>query len=466
MSLQLAEQFEANEQYEEAYREYKKEYEVNPDNMGILERLGHLSLILDKTEEAAGYYHEILKRDVTNPLAYEQLMTIYEDTDAYKYYVYRGNKNSIEGKLDFAINDFKKALGLCSDGAQAAMTRFTLANLYKQAGQEMKAIDEFNILLEGSDVHEEMFLQLADMYMKDEAYSSAIDTLMRAKQRGFDTEKINEGLAAVYLKSGDAQKAIECTNDELLKIQCMLEIGQVEEAYTQLNSLSEETKQVPRYFTLKAQYFYSAKKFDQALECIDEYNKLAPNSPLTYQMRALVYDEKGDEYNAHVNWGRYNIVRGNYDIAINEYLNAVQINDNDIELLFELAALLESNKEVDHASEYYVKIIKKDPTNKEALKRLASYRESIGDYQGQVNYLEKIIETDKNDLDALKSLGRAYEKTRANAKALELYQHYIEIVKNPADYKIIKDKIEKLQNGGAEENTEGLLDKIMKIFGK
>ena len=466
MSLQLAEQFEANEQYEEAYSEYKKEFEANPDNMGILERLGHLSLILDRPEEAAGYYHEILKRDVTNPLAYEQLMTIYEDTDAYKYYVYRGNKNSIEGKLDFAISDFKKALGLCSEGAQAAMTRFTLANLYKQAGQDMKAIDEFNLLLEGSDVHEEMFLQLADMYMKDEAYSSAIDTLMRAKQRGFDTPKINEGIAAVYLKSGDAQKAIEYTNDELLQIQCMLEIGQVEEAYTKLNNLSEELKQSPRYFTLKAQYFYSAKKFEDALECIEEYNKLTPNSPLTYQMRALVYDEKGDEYNSHLNWGRYNIVRGNYDIAINEYLNAVQINDDDIDLLFELAALLESNKEVDHASEYYVKIVKKDPTNKEALRRLAAYRESIGDYQGQVNYLEKLIDADKNDLDALKNLGRAYEKTRANNKALELYQHYIEIVKSPADYKIIKEKIEKLQNGGADENSEGLLDKIMKFFGK
>lgn len=466
MSLQLAEQFEANEQYEEAYREYRKEYEANPDNMGVLERLGHLSLILDKPEEAAGYYHEILKRDVTNPLAYEQLMTIYEDTDAYKYYIYRGNKNSIEGKLDYAINDFKKALGLCSEGAQAAMTRFTLANLYKQAGQDMKAIDEFNILLEGNDVHEEMFLQLADMYLKDEAYSSAVDTLMRAKQKGFDTPKINEGLAAVYLKSGEAQKAIEYTNDELLKIQCMLEIGQVEEAYKNLNNLSEELKQSPRYFTLKAQYFYSAKKFDEALECIDEYNKLAPNSPLTYQMRALVYDEKRDEYNSHLNWGRYNIVRGNYDIAINEFLNAVQIKDDDINLLFELAALLESNKEIDHASEYYVRIIKKDPTNKEALRKLAAYRESIGDYQGQVNYLEKLVDTDKNDLDALKNLGRAYEKTKANAKALKLYQHYIEIVKNPADYKIIKDKIEKLQNGGIEENSEGLLDKIMKLFGK
>lgn len=465
MSLQLAEQFEANEQYEDAYREYKKEYESNPDNMGILERLGHLSMILDKLDEAAFYYHEILKRDVTNPLAYEQLMTIYEDTDAYKYYVYRGNKNSIEGKLDFAINDFKKALGLCSDGAQTAMTRFTLANLYKQAGQNMKAIDEFNLLLEGNDVHEEMFLQLADMYMKEEVYSSAVDTLMRAKQKGFDTPKINEGLAAVYLKSGAPEKALEFTNDELLKIQCMLEIGQTQDAYEKLNNLPEDLKQTPRYYTLKAQYFYSSKQFEDALACIDEYNKLAPNSPLTYQMRALVYDEKGDEYNSHLNWGRYNILRLNYDIAINEYLNAVQINDNDIDLLFELAALLEDNKEIDHASEYYVKIVKKDPKNKEALRKLAAYRESIGDYKGQITCLEKIIEVDENDTDALKNLGRAYEKTKNNDKALKIYEHYIEIVKNPSDYKIAKDKIEKLKNGGVEE-SEGLLDKIMKLFGK
>ena len=83
-----------------------------------------------------------------------------------------------------------------------------------------------------------------------------------------------------------------------------------------------------------------------------------PNSPLTYQMRALVYDEWEDEFNAHVNWGKYNILRGNVDIAINEFLNAVQIDDSDTELMFELAALLTENGQVDHASEYYEKIIR------------------------------------------------------------------------------------------------------------
>lgn len=468
MSLQLAEQFEANEQYEDALREYKKVYEQNPDDIGLMERLGHLSLILDKPEDAAEYYHEILKHDVTNPLAYEQLMSIYENTDRYKYYIYRGNKNSIEGKLDFAINDFKKALSAATENTQIVMTRLTLANIYRQTGHSLKAIDEYNYILEFDDLHEEIFLQLADVYMQDEAYSSAVDALMRAKQKGFDSDKINEGLAAVYLKSGNAEKSIEFTKDELLKIQCMLELGQVEEAYKILQNLPEELKTSPRYFTLQAQYYYSAKDFDKALAYIDEYNKLVPNSPLTYQMRALVYDENGDEFNAHLNWGKYNILRKNTDIAINEFLNAVQIKDNDIDLLFTLAALLTDNGENDHAAEYYAKIIKLDPQNVEALGKLAKYKEGLGDYKGQVAALEKIVEADPKNLNSLKNLARAYEKIKANKKAIEVYNKYLELVKDPVDYKMAKERLDKLDSLGAgdAEESVGLLDRIMSLFGK
>lgn len=467
MSLQLAEQFEANEQYEDAYREYKEVYEQNPEDLGLLERLGHLSLILERPEEAANYYHEILKRDVTNPLAYEQLMSIYENTDRYKYYIYRGNKNSLEGKLEFAVNDFKKALANASEETQIVMTRLTLANIYKQLGNTLKALDEYNVILEYDNLHEEIFLQLADLYLQDEAYSSAIDALMRAKQKGFDTDKINEGLAAVYLKSGDPKKAIEFTKDELLKIQAMLEIGEIENAYEKLKNLPEEFKSSPRYYTLMAQYCYSSKDFEKALEYIDEYNKLVPNSPLTYQMRALVYDENGDEFNAHLNWGKYNIIRKNTDIAINEFLNAVQLKDDDIDLLFTLAALLTDNGESNHAAEYYEKIVKLEPNNKEALKKLAAFREGIGDYKMQVHYLEKIVEADDKDLQTLKELAKAYEKIKSNQKAIEIYNKYLELVKDPVDHKMAKDRLDKLMCGVSEnEESIGLLDKIMGFFNK
>ena len=84
MSLQLAEQFEANEQYEQAFEEYKKEYDNNKTDISILERLGHISLILNKPEDAANYYYGILQIDPANSLAFVQLMQIYENTDKYK----------------------------------------------------------------------------------------------------------------------------------------------------------------------------------------------------------------------------------------------------------------------------------------------------------------------------------------------------------------------------------------------
>ena len=469
MSLQLAEQFEANEQYEQAYEEYKKELQNTPDDTGILERLGHLSLILDKKDEAAGYYYEILKRDVSNPLAYEQLMSIYEETDRYKYYIYRGNKNSLEGKLDFAINDFKKALSHAQDDeAQIVITRLTLANLYRQVGNKMKAVDEYNIIIEYDNLHEDIFLQLADIYMEDEAYASAIDTLQRAIQKGFNTDRINEAMAAVYLKSGDASKAIEYTKDELLKIQCMLEMGHVSEAYAKLKALPDEYKSNPRYLTLQAQYYYSSKEFEKALSAIDEYNKVQPNSPLTYQMRALVYDETEDEYHSHLNWGIYNMLRGNKDIAINEFLNAVQLRADEPNVMFTLAELLTENGEVNHAAEYYEKILKIEPENKEALRKLAAYRESIGDYRAQVEYLERIAKIDLKDVDALKNLAKAYEKSKAKSKAVEIYSKCLELINDPTEYKLIKDKIDKLDAFGSSEaeDSEGLIDKIMRFFNK
>lgn len=469
MSIQLAEQFEANEQYEQAFEEYKKVYEQNPDDLGILERLGHLALILEKPDDAANYYYEILKRDVSNPLAYEQLMSIYEKTDRYKYYIYRGNKNSLEGKFDFAINDFKKALAHANeDDTQVVMTRLTLANLYRQTGHTPKAIDEYNIILEYDNLHEDIFLQLADIYMQEEAYPSAIDVLNRAKQKGFNTLKINEALAAVYLKSCDAKNAIEYTQDELLKIQCMLELGDIQDAYAKLNILPQEYKTSPRYFTLMAQYCYSSKEFDRALEYIDEYNKLQPNSPLTYQMRALVYDESNDDYNAHLNWGKYNMLRGNTDIAINEYLNAVQLDAGDVDVLFTLADLITESGDVNHAAEYYEQIVKIDPKNKEALRKLAAFRESIGDYRAQVEYLEKLSQVDSKDLENLKALARGYEKIRARDKAIETYEKYLELVKDPVEYKMAKARLDKLDTVGSADAEEsvGLIDKIMGFFTK
>ena len=360
MSLQTAEQFEENEQYTQAFDEYKKLYERNPKDLSLLERLGHLSMLLDNREEAAEYYSKILEADATNVLAYEQLMDIYVTTDKYKYYIYRGNMHSVEHKLEHAINDYKKAVNCAQEDKDMLSARFVLGTLYEQEGNNLKAIDEYLKVIDHDDTHEEVYIRLAKLYVKEDALSSALEVLERGIKAGFDTVNVKELLSDLYLKNGNPEKAFEVTSDELTKVKCLLDMDKKSEALEKLQKMEGQYNHIAQFYSLKAQYYYMNKEFDKALECVDEFDNFEKNSPLTYQMRALIYEEQNDDYSAYLNWGKYNLVRGNKDIAINEFLNAFQIKNDDINLLNTLAMLLEESGDKNHAMEFYEKISQLD----------------------------------------------------------------------------------------------------------
>lgn len=465
MSLQTAEQFEENEQYSEAYEEYKKLHERNPKDLSVLERLGHLSMLLDNKEDAAKYYSQILESDATNVLAYEQLMDIYVSTDKYKYYVYRGNLHSVEHKLEHAINDYKKAINATQEDKEILSARFVLATLYEQTGQNMKAIDEYLKVIEHDETHEEVFLKLANLYLKEDATGSAVEVLERARKQGFDTVNVNEMLSDLYIKNGSPERALEITSDELTKVKCLLDMNKTDEAIKKLEDMEEQYSHIGQYHSLKAQYYYMKNEFDKALESVEEFNKITPNSPLTYQMRALIYENKNDDYNAHLNWGRYNIVRGNKDVAINEFLNAYQLNGDDLNLLSTLSMLLEESGDKNHAMEFYERKVKLNPNDKKALEKLAEFRESIGDYRAQADYLEKLYELDNRNAVTVRKLAAAYEQLHNKPAALEFYNKYLELGKGNSDYEKIQKKVEKLSNTEMQEE-EGLIDKIMRWFNK
>ena len=54
--MKLAEQYEIDEKYDEAYAEYKKELPHRAGDVELLTKLAHLALILDKKDEAKAYY--------------------------------------------------------------------------------------------------------------------------------------------------------------------------------------------------------------------------------------------------------------------------------------------------------------------------------------------------------------------------------------------------------------------------
>ncbi|MBO8430914.1 hypothetical protein IAC76_05955 [Spirochaetes bacterium] len=466
MSIALAEQYEENGEYEKALDEYKKSYESNSKDLSLLERLGSLSVMLDKKDDAELYYNKMLELDATNVMAYEQLMDIYVTTDKFKYYIYRGNLHSVSHQYEHAINDYKKALNFCHENHEAQVTtRFVLGTLFEQTGNTTKAIDEYLKILDIDHTQPEVYIRLANMYLTEDVPGSAIETLERAINDGCENDTIREQLSRIYLRNNQPEKAKETTKDELFKIKCMIIAGERDEAFKELSKVEAKYKDNPELYALKAQYYYEEKDYDKALENVLEYNKRQPNTPVGFQMSALIYEGKKDDYNAALNWGKYNLSRGNKDVAINEFLNAYQLKDDDANLLQTLATLLESTGEKHHAMEFYEKLQKLEPANRTALQKLADYRESIGDYRTQADYLEQLLETDKRNLNLIKQLGQLQEKLKNKPEAVKYYKRYLEIAQQGADFDKIQAKLAKLENTEMVQE-EGLIDKIMRFFNK
>ncbi len=403
--MSLAEQYEEQEQFDLAYEEYKKQLSNGKESSELYQKLGHLASILKKSDEAEEFCKKVVSLDPTNIAAYEQLMDIcFENGHKFTYYLSRGQKHILEQQFDHAINDFKKAIAHCDDDKKLASTRYMLAGLYEESGKYNQAIDEYLKISDTDKVTSETYLKLAKLYDKTDFTESAVEILQRAKDDGF--EGLDEDLAKYYSKTNNPEKALELTSDDLLKARSLMELGRNDEAIELLESIHDKYKKDSKYAALIAQYYYETGDLDTALARVDEFAKIEPNSPLIYQMRALIYEKKGDEFQEHINWAKFNNLKGDTDIAVNEYLMAYQLNDKDINLVTTIADMLDVTDK-NRSVEFYERLLELDENNKRALQKLAEFRERIGDYVIMVDYLERLKKIDPRNPYIIENYERA-----------------------------------------------------------
>ena len=403
--MSLAEQYEEQEQYDKAYEEYKKQYDSGRIDTELLQSLGHVASILGKKDEAEEYYKQMVGIDPNNIVAYEKLMDIcFENGDNFTYYLSRAQKHVLEQQFDHAINDYKKAIAHCDDEDKMASTRHILAGLYEETGKINQAIDEYLKISDTDKATSETYLKLAGLYAKTDFTESSVEILERARQDGF--KGLEEDLAKYYSKLNNPEKALELTSDELLKARSLMELGRNDEAIDLLESIHDKYKKDSKYAALIAQYYYETGDLDTALERVEEFSKIEPNSPLIYQMRALIYEKKGDEFNEHVNWAKFNNLRGDTDIAINEYMIAHQIDEKNIDVLTTIADMLDVSDK-NRSVEFYEKLLELDENNKHALQKLCEFRDRIGDYVIMVDLIERLKKLDPRHPYVLANYERA-----------------------------------------------------------
>jgi len=374
--------------------------------------------------------------------------------------------NNLEQQYDYAINDYKKAIAHTDKDEEIIPTRFAIAGLYELQKNDNKAIDEYLKILDHDRINEAAYVKLANIYLRQNIITAGISTLEQGLKYGIENPIISEILAQLYLKNGDYQKALDLTKDDLLQIKCHLELGNLATAQDLIKEVENKYKNEPQLYVLKAQVAFIEKDYDKAFEIIEKYNELEKNSPLYYQMRALIFENKGDEFNELLSWAKYHLLRGDNDIAINEYLQAHRANPQSLEVVNALATLLEANNDRTHAMEFYEKIAQLDPKDKSALLKLADFRESIGDYSAQTDYLEKVLELDPKNTEALEHIANAYQKLKNYPSAVEYYNEFLKYSNDLAKNEVIKSKLAKINGLESEASSEGLIDKIMKLFNK
>ena len=179
--MNIAEQLEQEEKYEEAYAEYQKMLSRKEGDVEILTRLAHLSSILNKREDAKIYYAKILEADPSNILAHEQLLDIFVDEDKFKYYLLRGNMHALQQQMSYAKSDYKKAINNAKEPKEAIPARYLYAGLCEGEGKITDAIDEY-LRIADYDENPMVYLKLADLYEKSEGIISSIQILERAKK--------------------------------------------------------------------------------------------------------------------------------------------------------------------------------------------------------------------------------------------------------------------------------------------
>ena len=387
--MNTAEQLEQSEKYEEAYAEYKKILMHKPDDVDILTRTAHVALILGNKEEAKRLYARILEVDPSNIMAHEQLLDIFVDEDKFKYYLLRGNMHALQQQMSYANNDYKKAIAHAKDAKEALPARYLHAGLCEGQEKYQEAIDEYLRIADDDDKNPIVYVKLAELYEKTEGIISAIQTLERGKKDNGYTE-YDEYLAGLYIRNSQPEKALLIAKSELTKARALFDMGDNEKGYEILMSVKDKYENEYNFYALLAQYYYQKGMYDEAFAEIEKYESLAQNSPLTYQMRALIYEQKGDAFNEHINWGKYNILRGDKDVALNEYMTAYRYNNKDADLIETIASLLEAEGDKTKASEFYERLADVEPRNTLALEKLVEFRNSIGDTRGAMDYLERL----------------------------------------------------------------------------
>ena len=451
--LQQVEALENESNYEGAFALCANALNTDSNNKDLLEKTAMLAKMVGNNQKCMECWERVLELNPANQLAYSELQDLYIDIDKFKYYSMRAKYRVIENKPEAAADDFKKAIANTDDPKLIAETRLMIASIYKAMGKDEKAENQYLLILDAGP-NTIASLLLAESYVKNDDIDAAISTLEQAYKHDKDSIDLKRSLGNMYLRAGNHEKAAEFVTDDFSNVKLLLQQGKNEEAKAILDKYSG--KKDDNYYLLYAEYYYNTKQTDKCFEAIEEFSKQSPRHPLTFQMRALCYELEGKEAKAKYNWGWYNLMKGQQDIALAEFQDSNDIEEN-AETLEQIIKIYDAQNDKTTAAEFVAKLVELEPKNTLALKRLGEFYQSVGDADSAFDYYSRILKYDPNNLNVLLNTAQVAEKIGRDEEAMDYYKKVTEISRDEKQV----EKAQKRLNILSGEEDENIITKFL-----
>lgn len=461
--LKDIEELEQTEQYEKAIEELLRLNEQIPNNLEIVKNLAMDYEVLKNADEAIFWWEKYKSIDANDTISYFQLTDLYLEKDKYQYYMNRAHIKIIEKKNSQAVDDFKKAINSAQDEKEISNARFMLAVMYESLKKNTDAIQEYLRLIE-TEENLDIYVRLVELY-KQESNQEAIGLLETVVEKFPQETGLKEDLAKLYYQEGDLENALKFAQDDLTKAKVYLEQQKNDEALKILQNIKVDKENAVKYHSLFAEYNYNLNEYEKAFENLKELEKVSPNLPLLYQMRALIYEAKNEEYMSHLCWAKCYELKGQIELTVDELLLAHNSNPKDEKAIMSLINVYTQQNDNHSVIEFCEKLYNIDANNSFAIKKLAQFYQGHGEHKVALDFYEKLYLLDKSDMQSLKLLAQAYENVKDGENAKKAWTKYLERAPLGEETETIKRKLQSLDSLEPDA-SEGFLDKLMSFFAR
>jgi tetratricopeptide (TPR) repeat protein len=339
------------------------------------------------------------------------------------------------GQTQKGENLLRKAVSLEPDNY---WYKQTLASHYRKRGENKQAVGVIEDIVERFPSRLEPLMELVDLYARLEDYKKVIHTLDRLEKLDGKSEQISMEKFRMYLQVGDMEKAF--TEIESLVAEypyemrylnilgdAYLENGRSEEAYPIFRKvLNEEPGYAPAMLSLASYYEKTGQDslYRAQLDTVLLNRNVENEMKVNIMRQLIVRSERGDKDSTKI-VGLFDAILGQ------EQPNA------DVAML--AAQYLLSKKMDDKATSVLHKIVEIDPENKPAHLQLLSFAISKNDLDEVVRICTPAIEYMPEALEFYYYKGLAYYQKDQNDEALKVFEKGVRQVNEESDKTLVSD---------------------------